>query len=172
MSLGSWGWAGRSARSGRGWIEEKPELPLNPVPAFIAVGGSTKIPPKYQSAVSWDYCTCSGSKENTTSPLPNTAVGRRAEVFLPLGWEAWAIPSTGQETSQKNSGGKNRILSIASHQALYFCVSKPGVKVELEIGLKRNGCSRKNLVIQEIYFNIFCLFKKMLSHSGLTKISL
>lgn len=61
---------------------------------------------------------------------------------------------------------------MSSHKALYFCVSKPGVKFKLAFRLNSNCRYYKNFVIQKTYFNIVCVFEKMLSHSGLTEVGL
>lgn len=60
---------------------------------------------------------------------------------------------------------------MASHKALFVCLSKPGVTLKPARGLRSNRRYRKNFVIQEIYFNIVCLFEKMLPHFGLTVVS-
>ena len=129
------------------------------------------MPPKSNPLFLAGYCTGSRSEVNTTSRLPNVAVGKRAEVLTPRLGSAIEYPHR-PRNKPGNQEVKIRILCISSHKALYFHISKTGVKFKLALRLNGDRHYHRNFVIQEIYFNIVCLFEKTISHSGLTEVSL
>ena len=107
----------------------------------------------------------------TTSHLPNVVVGKWADTF-PFGLGSAVEYPRLARNNPENREIKIRILYISSHKALYFCISKTGVKFKLALRLNSNRHYHKNFVIQETDFNLACLFETTLSHSGLAEVSL